>query len=366
VPAELRASVAVCLTELNLTDFLAAIEGSDISSQLTSSDADVTVFAPTNSAINGQFLSQANLRAHFLDEVVRNSDLRSYSVLRPITEETLLHVTDVHEYTMDMGFTEETFINGAEVNTSDACLAENGIVHTVNSIIPSSPDSIAELLAADPQFNIFTRLLDAANITQFLSANRNTSRTVFAPTNNAFTKLPAGAVECLLRPENKKYAQKLVLIHITAPAEYTSSLSQRSYIKTFYRHYHYCYRLLVCVINGTIHLTRDNIPLDETDITARNGVIHTLQTVLLSSDIDYEEICPDIPVQVVPTPAAVPPIAVEPSPVPPIAVEPSPVPPIAVEPSPVPPIAVGPSPVPPVAVEPSPVPPTGENPGVVA
>ena len=236
------------------------------------------------------------------------------------------------------------------MNTSDACLAENGIVHTVNSIIPSSPDSIAELLAADPQFSIFTRLLDAANITQFLSADRNTSRTVFAPTNDAFANLSAGAVECLLRPENVKYARKLVLIHITAPAEYTSSLSQRSYIKTFYRSYRYFYRLLVCVIDGTIHLTRDNIPLDETDITARNGVIHTLQTVLLSNDIDFDEICPDIPVQVVPTP--VPPIAVEPSPVPPTAEEPSPNPPIAVEPGPNPPIAVEPSPVPPTAVEP--------------
>lgn len=98
--------MAVCLTELNLTDFLATIEGSDISSLLASSNAEVTVFAPTNSAINGQFLSQANLRAHVLDEVVRNSDLRSYSVLRPITEETLLHVTDVHTYTMDLKFRE--------------------------------------------------------------------------------------------------------------------------------------------------------------------------------------------------------------------------------------------------------------------
>ena len=106
MPAELRGSVAACLNELNLTDFLAAIEGSDISSQLASPDAEVTVFAPTNSAKNGQFLSQASLQAHILDEVVRNSDLRSFSVLRPIAKNTLLHVTDVHFYTLDLGFTE--------------------------------------------------------------------------------------------------------------------------------------------------------------------------------------------------------------------------------------------------------------------
>lgn len=200
-----------------------------------------------------------------------------------------------------MALFQDTFINGAEVNTTDACLAENGVVHTVRSIIPSSPDSIAELLAAEPQFSDFVRLLDAANITRYLQANRNTSRTVFAPTNDAFSELPEGAVDCLLRPENKAYAVKVVLTHITAPVEYIASLSQRSYIKTFYY-----YRLLVCTINGTVHLTRDNVPLDETDITARNGVIHTLQTVLLANSIDYERLCPE---PTTPTP----PIAVDPS-----------------------------------------------------
>ena len=160
-------------------------------------------------------------------------------------------------------------------------------MHTVKSIIPSSPYSIAELLAADPQFSDFTRLLEATNITQFFGPGRNTSRTVFAPTNDAFAKLPTGAVDCLLRPENKQHAKQLVLTHMTAPAEYTSSLSQRRYVMTFY----FYRRLLVCVINDTIHLTQDNIPLSETDITARNGVIHSLETILLSNGLDYEQLC---------------------------------------------------------------------------
>ena len=202
-----------------------------------------------------------------------------------------------------MSLFQDTFINGAQLNTTDACLAENGVVHTVRSIIPSSPDSIAELLAAEPQFSDFVRLLDAANITRYLQANRNTSRTVFAPTNDAFAQLPEGAVDCLLRPENKRYASKVVLTHITAPVYYTSSLSKLSSIKSFYY-----YRLRVSVINGTIHLTRNNVPLDETDITARNGVIHTLQSVLLANFIDYERLCPPPP-PTTPTP----PIAVAPS-----------------------------------------------------
>ena len=161
----------------------------------------------------------------------------------------------------------------------------------MRATIPSSPDSIAELLRAEPQFNSYVQLLDAANITKFLDSGRNTSRTVFAPTNDAFAKLPEGALECLLRPENARYARKLVLLHITAPTQYTSSLSRRNFIRTFNPYFH----LLVCVLNGTIHLTRDSVPLVETDITARNGVIHTLDSVLLANRIDIEELCPSAP-----------------------------------------------------------------------
>lgn len=170
------------------------------------------------------------------------------------------------------------------------------MVHTLNSLIPSSPDSIAELLRSEAQFSDFLELLDATNITQYLDNGRNTSRTVFAPNNNAFAKLPEGALECLLRPENSRIALKFVLLHITAPTQYTSSLSLRSHIRTFHPRFY----LLVCVINNTIHLTRDNIPLEDPNITARNGVIHSLGTVLLADRIDYQKLCPTEPTPPIP------------------------------------------------------------------
>jgi uncharacterized surface protein with fasciclin (FAS1) repeats len=294
-PLEIRDSVASCLEDLELSDFAAALERIGLSSRLAGADEELTVFAPVNEAINGAFLSQRALNAHVIaDDVVRNRDLRNGAVLRPLAESTLLHVTD--EHARDMGYTEVTFINGAEVNTSDACVAENGVVHTLNAVIPSSPDSIAELLRAESQFSDFVQLLDATNITQFLDNGRNTSRTVFAPTNNAFADLPEGALECLTRPENSRVVKKLVLLHISAPAQYTSSLSLRSFIYTF----HPRYSLLVCVINGSIHLTRDNVPLEETDFTARNGVIHSLGSVLLADMIDFQHLCPPGPIPPVP------------------------------------------------------------------
>lgn len=98
--------MAECLTELNLTDFQAALEDTELSAQLATTDEEFTLFAPTNDAIGGQFLSQSSLMAHVLDEVVKNSNLRNFLVLRPLNQNTLLHVTDVFSWRKPSKFTE--------------------------------------------------------------------------------------------------------------------------------------------------------------------------------------------------------------------------------------------------------------------
>ena len=102
------------------------------------------------------------------------------------------------------------------------------------------------------------------------------SRTVFAPTNDAFDALPEGALECLLLEENKNYLNTLVLIHIGYPADYSVTLSQRT------RFYTFTYYFLVVAVEGeTILITNDKIPLEEVDITASNGVIHGIPQVIV-------------------------------------------------------------------------------------
>ena len=97
--------MAECLEELELTDFAGALEGTELNSRLSNPDEELTVFAPTNEAISGRFLSQRTLTAHVVEEVVRNSDLRNGAVLQPVDEDTLLHITDIYGYS-NMEFTE--------------------------------------------------------------------------------------------------------------------------------------------------------------------------------------------------------------------------------------------------------------------
>jgi uncharacterized surface protein with fasciclin (FAS1) repeats len=176
--------------------------------------------------------------------------------------------------------------NGVQVSQLNACQARNGIVHVAESPIPQSDATITDTLQQDSRFSTFLRLLDAADITPFLDVASGKSRTLLAPTNDAFDQLPAGAVECLLLEENSNFLSQLVLIHISSPAEFSSTLSQRTRLSTFNRRYY----LFVEVEDGSILLTRDKIPLEEADIPANNGVIHALPQVIVPPEVDFDKL----------------------------------------------------------------------------
>ena len=170
---------------------------------------------------------------------------------------------------------QRTIINGAKVTEADACRARNGIDHVVDSVISTSPSTITEILEEKSTLSTFVSLLDEVGASRYLDCTKK-SQTVFAPTNAAFDDLPEGAVECLLIPENHWALQTLVYIHVSYPAEYTSSLAFQNFLYTFSGFYFQVNRS-----KKDIRITRDEIPLDDTNIPAKNGVIHAIGTVLI-------------------------------------------------------------------------------------
>jgi uncharacterized surface protein with fasciclin (FAS1) repeats len=110
--------------------------------------------------------------------------------------------------------------------------------------------------------------------------------TVFAPTNEAFSKLPAGTVETLLKPENIKTLQTILTYHVVAGKMNSSDIAKaikagkgKATLKT--------------VSGGTLTAWMDGKDLyisDESgnkakvtisDVNQSNGVIHVVDTVLL-------------------------------------------------------------------------------------
>ena len=89
--------------------------------------------------------------------------------------------------------------------------------------------------------------------------------TVFAPVNDAFSKLPAGTVESLLKPENKAQLTKILTYHVVA-----GNLDAAAVVKA--------------IQDGKVILTDENggvSTVTATDLKAGNGVIHVIDSVVL-------------------------------------------------------------------------------------
>jgi uncharacterized surface protein with fasciclin (FAS1) repeats len=110
--------------------------------------------------------------------------------------------------------------------------------------------------------------------------------TVFAPTDEAFAKLPQGTVESLLKPENKEQLKTILTYHVVATEALSGAVEKMvmddggsHVVPTVSGH-----ELVATVESGAIHLTDEqgNVAMVTiADVKQSNGVIHVIDTVLL-------------------------------------------------------------------------------------
>jgi uncharacterized surface protein with fasciclin (FAS1) repeats len=98
--------------------------------------------------------------------------------------------------------------------------------------------------------------------------------TVFAPTDEAFAKLPAGTLENLLKPENKEQLKKILTYHVVAGKVTAKDVVRLHSAKTLEGGN-------IAIKAGDGGVMVDKARVTKTDIAASNGVIHVIDTVLL-------------------------------------------------------------------------------------
>lgn len=98
--------------------------------------------------------------------------------------------------------------------------------------------------------------------------------TVFAPTNEAFAKLPAGTVENLLKPENKAQLVAVLTYHVVPGKVMSSDLKNGQKAKTVQGS-----EVTVTLKDGKAMI--DNATVTTADIEASNGVVHVIDAVIL-------------------------------------------------------------------------------------
>jgi uncharacterized surface protein with fasciclin (FAS1) repeats len=135
----------------------------------------------------------------------------------------------------------------------------------------AKPDIVATAVAAG-SFNTLVAAVKAAGLVETLQGEG--PFTVFAPTDQAFAKLPAGTVEDLLKPENKEKLQAILTYHVVPGRVMAADVVGIESATTVQGQ-----ALSVSVQDGTPMV--DNAKITQTDIMASNGVIHVIDSVVL-------------------------------------------------------------------------------------
>ena len=131
---------------------------------------------------------------------------------------------------------------------------------------------IVDTAVAAGSFKTLAAALQAAGLIETLKGPG--PFTVFAPTDEAFAKLPAGTVEMLLKPENKAKLTRILTYHVVSGKVMAADVVKVKSAKAVSGD-----TITVTTQGSTVMV--DNAKVVKTDIPASNGVIHVIDTVIL-------------------------------------------------------------------------------------
>lgn len=131
---------------------------------------------------------------------------------------------------------------------------------------------LVDTAVAAGNFETLAAALTAAGLVDALKGDG--PFTVFAPTDEAFAKLPAGTVENLLKPENLEQLKAILLYHVVPAKVMAAEALKLTSADTLNG------QKLTLKIDGET-LWVDKATVTATDITASNGVIHVVDSVML-------------------------------------------------------------------------------------
>jgi uncharacterized surface protein with fasciclin (FAS1) repeats len=123
-------------------------------------------------------------------------------------------------------------------------------------------------------FTTLAKALAAADLVGTLKGNG--PFTVFAPTDEAFAKLPAGTLENLLKPENKAQLRRILTYHVVSGKVMAADVVKLKSAKAVSGDV-----VSISVMGSGVMVNRSQVV--KTDVAASNGVIHVIDTVLIPS-----------------------------------------------------------------------------------
>jgi len=171
----------------------------------------------------------------------------------------------------------KVMINDAEVISADV-MAKNGVIHVINKVILPPAEGammeekkdIVDTAVAAGSFKTLAAALGAAGLIETLKGAG--PFTVFAPTDEAFAKLPAGTVEALLK--DPKALGEILKYHVVAGKVMAADAAKLTEATTVQGS-----PIKISVKDGKVYI--NDAQVTTADIETSNGVIHVIDTVIL-------------------------------------------------------------------------------------
>ncbi|MFK7770243.1 MAG: fasciclin domain-containing protein [Mariniblastus sp.] len=160
--------------------------------------------------------------------------------------------------------------NSTIVKTDIGCT--NGVVHVIDEVLIPGLDNIPTVATNAGTFNTLLAAVGAADLAAVLSGSG--PFTVFAPTDDAFSKLPAGTVESLLEPANRQKLVNILKYHVVSGRVYDNDAVKAINASTLLGR-----SVKVGVSASGVTINDANVVAK--NIEASNGVIHVIDSVLL-------------------------------------------------------------------------------------
>ncbi len=276
-PADLSDIVDTAVTDGRFTTLVTAVQAAGLVDALKG-EGPFTVFAPTDDAFallpegTVESLLQAEnieqLKSILLYHVVEGKVMAAD--VAGLTSATTLSGKDL-AVKMDMG---DVYINEAKVVITDV-ETSNGVIHVIDSVLlpPADMLDIVDTAVENGSFTTLVAAVQAAGLVDTLKGEG--PFTVFAPTDDAFAKLPAGTIDTLLKPENIEQLKNILLYHVVSGKVMAADVVILTSADTVLGQ-----SVTIKVVDGKVYLN-DTVQVVITDVEASNGVIHVIDTVLL-------------------------------------------------------------------------------------
>ncbi|CAG7823701.1 unnamed protein product, partial [Allacma fusca] len=270
-------------TDTRLSTFLSLIQKSDLLETFRDSNQHLTLFAPTNDALNKlgpDFLSRLKTGDPCLQRIIRNHVV-------PVTFCTSVFLKSGQIRNLNHGImnverhtNKDLSINGSKVISADV-MATNGVIQVIEGVLLS------------PQDGSLTKSLENADLTTFMtylqqsgiSLDQYSNATIFAPTNEAFESLTQ---EIERDPQKLK---KILKYHIATPGTESCYFTDEQKLSTDLRGASIRINMYSDLPVGTgSEVTAQCGRLTKLNDMACNGIIHTVDRVLSPADIDIAQV----------------------------------------------------------------------------